>query len=238
MELTAAAQDYVDRWLPVPEDRREPVAVRMRARPRSDEAYCRRVADYFEHAPRRDLGERLARRYAGFTRENLQQYRAIQDAGITVRPWLARGQPYRGSAELRAAVRERGVLHVHLTSTGHGPGPAESDHPLLAPSGIVADGVELCHNDVFRAVHDIFGHVMSGCGFSARGEFTASYCHLRMYSDDVHPVLFTEQIAQICWYFYGPHATGVRRYPEQKVFEFPRPFLDTFTSLFDSGEPA
>jgi hypothetical protein len=235
VELTAVAQEYVDRWLPGPG---EPVAERMRARLRSDEAYCRRVAGYFEHAPRRDLGERLARRYVRFTRENLRQYQAIRDAGITVRPWLAGGQPYRGSAELRAAVRERGVLHVHLTRAGHGPGPVDSGHPLLGASGIVVDGVELCHNDVFRVVHDVFGHVMTGRGFSARGELAASYCHLRMYSENVHPVVFTEQIAQICWYFYGPHATGERRYPEQKVFEFPRPFLDAFTSLFDGGERA
>jgi len=99
------------------------------------------------------------------------------------------------------------------------------------------DGVQLCHNDVFRAAHDIFGHVVPGNSFSADGEFKASFCHMWLYSEDVHPVLFTEQIAQICWYFFGPHraAGGRPRYPKQKVFEFPRHYLDTFKNLFVIG---
>ena len=176
----------------------------------------------------------MGRRYGRFHCENLQQYQAILDAGITVQPWPGPGQPYRGSADLCTSVRSTGVLHVFLTSAGHGPGRTVVAHPMLEPSGIVVDGVEFSHNDVFRAVHDIFGHVMPDNSFSARGEFKASFCHMRMYSDDVHPVLFTEQTAQICWFFFGPHGDtdGQRPYPEQKVFEFPQHFLDTFNSMF------
>ncbi|BCB88537.1 hypothetical protein Psuf_058500 [Phytohabitans suffuscus] len=58
-----------------------------------------------------------------------------------------------------------------------------------------------------------------------------------MYSQDVHPVLFTEQVAQICWYYFGPHLAsgGGRRYPEQKVFEFPAPFLERFKGMFTAA---
>ncbi|WP_228818768.1 crotonobetainyl-CoA--carnitine CoA-transferase [Nocardia transvalensis] len=196
-----------------------------------DEDYCRRVAAFFEQAPLLDYSPSLAELYDRFAWENLQQYRVVLDAGITVRPWLARGQPYRRSDELRASVRATGVLYVYPTSSGHGPGPPRGFHPMRKPSGVVADGVELCHNDVFRVVHDVFGHIVSGSGFSPRGEFKAAFCHMGMYSDDVHPVLFTEHIAQICWYFFGPHARE-RRYPPQKVFEYPRSYLDRFRDLF------
>lgn len=225
--LAGLAQAHLDRHCPAGAS----ISSVATAELRWDEGYCRRVAEYFDSAPSRDLGVALTRRYDAFKQENLRHYRLLSEAGITVRPWPVSGQPYRTSAELRASVRATGVLYVYLTSAGHGPGPAGGEHPMLAGSGIVVDGVELCHNDVFRVVHDVFGHVMSGHGFSPRGEFRASYCHLRMYPESVHPVLFTEQIAQICWFFYGPRAAE-RRYPEQKVFAFPRRYLDEFRSLF------
>ncbi|MFD2472420.1 crotonobetainyl-CoA--carnitine CoA-transferase [Amycolatopsis silviterrae] len=196
-----------------------------------DDAYCRRVAGYYEQAPLSDFDAALADRYREFQRETLEHFRLVSEAGIEVRPWRGPGQPYRTSAELRAAVRETGVLHVYLTSTAHGPGTGRTGHPMAEPSGVVAGGAPLCHNDIFRAVHDVFGHVLSGSGFSPRGEFRASFCHLSMYSEPVHPVLFTEQIAQICWYFYGPHAAR-RRYPEQKVFAFPAAYVEEFRALF------
>ncbi|MEV6561666.1 crotonobetainyl-CoA--carnitine CoA-transferase [Nocardia sp. NPDC051756] len=228
-ELADLAQAYVDRHWP---SNRSRIASPASFTLDWDEDYCRRVAAYFEQAPRLAYDVSLARRYDRFKRENLQQYRVVVDAGIAVRPWLSAGQPYRSSAELRASVRTTGELYVYLTSAGHGSEPADDLHPMLEPSGIVVDGIQLSHNDVFRAVHDVFGHVMSGRGFSARGEFGAAFCHMGMYSADVHPVLFTEQIAQICWFFFGPHA-GERRYPPQKVFEFPGRYLTEFRTLFN-----
>lgn len=227
-ELADLAQAYVDRHWP---SGRRRIASPATFTLDWNEDYCRRVAAYFEQAPRLAYGTSLARRYDRFKRENLQQYQVVIDAGVVVRPWLAAGQPYRGSAELRASVRTTGELYVYLTSSGHGPGPVDGFHPMLEPSGIVADGTELSHNDVFRVVHDAFGHVMSGRGFSARGEFGAAFCHMGMYSEDVHPVLFTEQIAQICWFFFGPRSAE-RRYPPQKVFEFPGHYLAEFRNMF------
>lgn len=228
--LAGIAQSYLDRWFPGRS--RVPAG----AVPNWDAAYCRRVAAYFDQAPERAWTTRLAARYRTFTRENLQQYQAIRAAGITVRPWPGPQQPYPGSRELREQVRATGVLWVYLTSAGHGPRPAAGPHPMLESSGIVVDDIALCHNDVFRAVHDIFGHVLTGNTFSARDELRAAHAHLRMYSEPAHPVLFTEQVAQICWYFFGPQAAA-RRYPEQKVFEFPRHFLDEFRNPRAGKEP-
>lgn len=235
--LTEVAQAYIDRWSHGGDGRRETVSSLADAELRWDEGYCRRVAEYFDHAPLLVHDERLARRYNRFQQENLEQYQAIRDTGIAVRPWLAPGQPYRRAADLRSSVRSSGVLHVYLTSDGHGPDSGRGHHPMREPSGIVVDDVEFSHNDVFRAVHDIFGHVLPGNSFSARGELKASFWQMWMYSADVHPVLFTEQIAQTCWFFVGPHlaAGGRRRYPDQKVFEFPRHFLDEFMDLFAAG---
>ncbi|HEU5111578.1 MAG TPA: crotonobetainyl-CoA--carnitine CoA-transferase [Micromonosporaceae bacterium] len=216
---------------------------------RPDEGFCREVADHFAAAPAREHGPALDRAYATLKAENLRQFRLALDAGIRVAPWLGTGQPYRGIADLTTRLRASGVLHVYLPRAGHGPGAATPDHPMCEPAGIRVDGVEFTHNDVFRAVHDLFGHVLYGASMGPVGEFRAAHGHMAMYSAAAHPVVFTEQVSQICWFFYGPHlrdASGrlprrgdpdwtppaERPYPPQKVFRCPPEFLDRFRDCF------
>jgi hypothetical protein len=247
--VVALAQEYLDRVRPGhPTD----VARLARLRVRLDEEFCREVADHFARQRALAWDADLARRYALLQAENLRQYRAIVAAGIRVRPWLAQGQPYRDSRHLCESVRETSTLYVYLTRDGHGPGPAappESRHPMRKPSGVRLSGVDFCHNDIFRAVHDVFGHVMFGNSMGPVGEFHAAYCHLALYPLPAHPVLFTEQVSQICWFFYGSHlrdragrlaprgASGWvpparRPYPEQKVFACPPEFVERFKASF------
>lgn len=232
IDLPGLARAYLDQWFP--DGRSRTGALVADATLRWDEGYCRRVARWYDRAPVLAYDSRLRRLYDGFKRETVRQFHAIVEAGVRVVPWSRPGQPYRSSAELCESVRETGAIQVYLTSHGHGNAPAHGFHPLREPSGVIVDGVELAHNDLFRAVHDIFGHVMYGNTFSARGEFRAAFCHMGLYPEEVHPVLFTEQVAQICWYYFGPHlARGDRRrYPEQKVFEFPPAFLEQFKGMF------
>jgi len=245
----AVAQRYVDRWLPAWRTTIGPIARLAGRAVRLDEQFCREVAEHFARQPPLTADPELLRRYAVLRKESLRQYEAIVEAGIRVQPWLHPGQPYRDSRHLCMSVRETGRLFVFLTRNGHGPRPSSGFHPMRGPSGVRVDGVELAHNDLFRAVHDIFGHVMFGHGMGPTGEFRATYCHLAMYSDEVHAVLFSEQISQICWFFFGPHlrtpggelpgrgAPGwlppaERPYAEQKVFACPSAFLERFTASF------
>ena len=214
-----------------------------------DEAFCREVADRFERLPRLLYDSALARRYDDLKRETLLQYETILDAGIAVEPWLRPGQPYRDAADLVGGVRRTGTIYVFLTRNGHGPSRSLGFHPMREPSGVTAKGVELSHNDLFRVVHDVFGHVMAGNGFGPTGEFKAAYCHMSLLSESARPVLFTEQVAQTCWFFFGPHlrddAGRVRRpgepghvpprqrpYPEQKVVPLDPAYLDAFRRMF------
>jgi hypothetical protein len=252
--IRSVARRYVNRWLP---ERTGVVDIMERLSRRAlrlDEGFCREVADHFAAQPPYTWGPELARRYALLQTESMRQYEAIVAAGVRIEPWLGGGQPYDGSRHLRDSVLATGTLAVYLTRDGHGPSPSDVPHPMRGSSGVRCNGVELSHNDIFRAVHDVFGHVMFGHSMGPAGEFRATYCHMAMYSDEVHPVLFSEQISQICWFFYGPHlrvAAGrlpgrdepgwvpppARPYAEQKVFDCPQWFVERFKAGFGEESP-
>lgn len=251
LNLAAAAERYLaDRpWLlahgtPMPRPADPPA-------PACEELGLRIAAAYDRAAGAPDQATLAS--YRRFKAENLAQYHAAVRAGIRVVPWRGRGQPYADSADLREQVHRTGTLAVYLTRDGHGPGPVKGSHPMREPSPVAVDGIVFTHNDVFRAVHDLFGHVLLGASFGPRGEFRATWCHLRMYPPEVHPVLFAEQIGQICWFFYGPHLLGAdgrprrpgdpdylppsrRPYPEQKVTRLDEHLFDEFRTLFDGRE--
>lgn len=213
-----------------------------------DEDVCGDFADRFERQPRVAWDRALARRYRQLQRETRELYDVVLDAGVVVEPWLGPGQPYRDSAELVREVRETGTLRVFLTRDGHGPPGSNGFHPMREPAGVEAGGVELTHNDLFRAVHDAFGHVMLGHGFGPAGELSAAYCQMALLSEPARSVAFAEQVAQTCWFFYGPHlrdaAGRLRRpgdpgyvppprrpFPPQKVFAASRRDMAAFERM-------
>jgi hypothetical protein len=220
-----------------------------------DEAFCRDVADHFERLPRLTFDDGVARGYERLKHETRLQYEAVLAAGIAVEPWLGRGQPYRDATEMARRVHATRTLHVFLTRDGHGPPGSVGFHPMREPSGVVVDGVEFTHNDLFRAVHDLFGHVAFGNTFGAAGELKAAYCQMALLPETARPIVLTEQVAQTCWFFFGPHlrdeAGRVRRprtdgyvpphrrpYPEQKVFLLDSSYLDRFQRMFHMEGPS
>jgi hypothetical protein len=219
--------------------------------PDLDDGFAARVAQRLDDAVSEPADPRVAHAYAVLCAETRSQFDAMRAAGLTVRPWLESGQPYSGTADLVRQLERTGTLHVYLTEAGYGAG-AERDprNPMLAPAGITIDGHRFLYNDLLRAVHDFFGHSMFGDSFSLRGELKAGYAHFQMYSEDAHPALFNELVAQICWFYAGPHLTtpegvipraaqpgfvppSARPYPPQKVLAFPRAFVADYLSRFD-----
>jgi hypothetical protein len=217
----------------------------VRRRDVPDEGFRRRVADAFDVAPRRRPTTAVLAGYARLKTANLRLLRRAAEAGLRIRPWRGAGQPYTGSAEMIGELARTRTLYFFPTESGHGPESADPDHPMCAPSEVRVDGFRLLHNDVFRAVHDIFGHAMAGAGMGPVGELRAARCHMALYPSAAHPVFFTEQVAQVCWFFYGPHlrdtaghlprpqepgwlAPPARPYPPQKVFPCPPGLLHEF----------
>lgn len=198
------------------------------------------IADAFESAVHSPLDSFVIAAYHKLAHETLLQWEFLIDAGYWIEPWVYAGQPYRGSKAMQGDVGSR-HLYFFLTSSGFGEDDNQLDqthNPLLHPSGIEVNGSPLLFNDLFRAVHDIFGHAQEGHEFGPLGEENAWRCHSSMFSAAARQALTTETRGQNSWFNFGPQmrredgsligrgdsgfiAPELRRYAPQKMSVLP-----------------
>ena len=121
----------------------------------------------------------------------LEQYDLLVAAGMVFD--FAEGDLYADSAEMRADVA-RGHLTARLTVGVDYDDLPDAAHPMRAesPRGVL-------WNDVFRAVHDVYGHAYSGSGFSPKGEYTAWLAHRETMPEVALPALWCETRGQNTW---------------------------------------
>jgi GGDEF domain-containing protein len=165
------------------------------------------VADLYESAPMRDPRPEVAQSYEALKRETYDQFVFLKERGVNLIPWDRAGQPYKNSAEMMADIRDNNRLFFFPTEEGFGEGAeaAARNHPLLEGSGVVLGGREMVYNDLFRAVHDYFGHAKEGFQFGPRGEHNAWGIHSSMYTPEARGAMGWETRAQNSWVNFGPH---------------------------------
>ncbi len=199
--LAAAARRYGNRL-------RQPASDVYR-RVRFDPPLAGAIAEVYLSAPRQDTRAYAA--YAAFARETIRQYHylvgRIEFGGLGVTIRIVDDDPYPDAACLMADLRDRRLLVFASAASGN-------PHPYLS------DG----ENDIFRAVHDAFGHGASGRGFDPAGEEAAWLKHAVMYSRQARRALTTETRGQNCTQVL--HCSD-GDYPEQKAVLLPRCFSDT-----------
>ena len=169
-----------------------------------NEELAKRIADFYHEAKSEPNAPAVKNAYQALADETMSQYGAMKEAGIKIEPWDGKGEPYKNSAEMQADVRDNKHLWFFKTDNGFGDG-APQENALLQPSGVKINGHELLVNDVFRAVHDYFGHTAEGYEFGPRGEYNAYLAHSKMFSDEAKPALAAETLAQNSWVNFGPH---------------------------------
>ena len=194
-----------------------------------DKAQAKRIADAYEAMPMFDPAALPS--YEALARETLAQYQAAKNAGMRFTPVDAATYPY--GSNPRAAIKDVGdnrhmaVFKSEPETGSFGSGHA-AEHPLLKQSGIVEAGHPMTYNDLFRAVHDYFGHAKEGYGFRAGGEDNAWRGHAAMYSPQARGAMTTETRGQNSFLNYGPHGEFNRTanqvdtvYAPQKVVAMP-----------------
>ena len=166
----------------------------------------KRIADSFDGL-RHDPNDPAARAsYQELSTEVRQQYEFAEYCmGIHFEPWFGETEPYDSSCAMFADVH----LHRHLyflpTQSHFGREQVFTHNYMLNQTDVSVNGYKLLINDMFRAIHDLFGHAMKGYGFSPIGEEKAWYEHLQFFSPLARPALTTETRGQNTWVNYGPH---------------------------------
>lgn len=183
-----------------------------------DPERAKRLADAYEqmeHAPQ-DPAVREA--YENLIQQTLAQYKALEAAGYKfwfVDPDREDNLKYLSSPwNAMRDVRANQSMGVYPTDNGFGTSDFDpAANPLLADTGIQwpvggPDGTEtkpVLANDLFRAVHDAFGHGLEGAGFRARGEENAWQAHVRLFTGSAVAAITSETRGQNSWLNYGPY---------------------------------
>jgi hypothetical protein len=169
----------------------------------------KRIADAFDEMEHNPQDPRVASAYQAMVNETADQYQMLLDNGVQFEYYRGRGEPYRSSQEMADDVINNKRLKVLATEGNFGQEaitPEElAQNPLLQQTRFIdpQTGQPLLANDVFRAVHDYFGHSSSGTGFGAVGEEGAWATHMKMYSPEAQKALTTETRGQNSWVNFG-----------------------------------
>jgi ribosomal protein S18 acetylase RimI-like enzyme len=164
-----------------------------------DKARAKRIADSFAKMADNPTAPDVKKAYEAMARETLEQYKYMLDAGYVVE--INNNEPYGNSREMVDDLRNNKRMKIFSTESGFGdekitPEQREKN-VLLRESGFYdINGETLLVNDVFRAVHDFFGHSELGNSFGAIGEENAWNVHARMYSPLARQAMTTETRGQ------------------------------------------
>lgn len=170
-----------------------------------------RIAKAYDEMPNAPHDPEVAAAYQAMIDETLAQYRMIEKTGVNFEFYPHGVDPYpAGPRDSVFDLIRNKHMYVFPTEAGFGTLSETVDHPLLADSGITWGGQRVTHNDLFRAVHDYFGHAKEGVGFRADGEENAWRSHSAMYSPPARRAMTTETRGQNSWVNFGPHGEANR----------------------------
>jgi hypothetical protein len=177
-----------------------------------DAARAKRIADEYERMADDPDHPLVKAAYDAMIRETMAQYQAAKAAGFKAEFWDPEKErdPYEASPRLAIEdVNKNHHMYVFPTYFGYGSKKFSAEdvqkNPLLADSGERWNGYPVTVNDIFRAVHDYFGHAKEGVGFRHDGEENAWRSHASMYSPLARLAMTSETRGQNSWLNFGPH---------------------------------
>jgi len=181
-----------------------------------DEDRARRIAQAFEEMEDAPTDPVVQEAYRDLVEQTRAQYDALIKAGYKFTFFDSNTDPYGGNPyNAMRDLRNNKQMAVYGTYDGYGTlddFAADLNDPnriMLQDSGlrwVDQAGKEqiVTNNDLFRAVHDAFGHGLEGAGFRARGEENAWQAHAKLFKGPALRALTTETRGQNSWLNYGP----------------------------------
>jgi hypothetical protein len=181
------------------------------------EERAKRIANEYEKMAHDPQNQEVKEAYDELIKQTKAQYQALVDAGYKF--WFLDlnkqdnleyiSSPYNAMRDLRNNKQ----MGVFPTTNGFGTSEIDvNDNPFLEDTGIKwgLGGIDgemqpVLANDLFRAVHDAFGHGLEGAGFRARGEENAWQAHVRLFTGKAIGAITSETRGQNSWVNYGPY---------------------------------
>jgi hypothetical protein len=188
-----------------------------------DQARAVRIADAYSAMPHAPNDPKVREAYSNLIKQTTAQYRALEKAGYKF--WfidLSRtdnqeyaSTPWNAMRDIRAS-KQMGVFPT-VEGFGSNADVEFKDNPLEQatefkwPKGGPDGPLETVYaNDLFRAVHDAFGHGLEGAGFRAQGEENAWQAHIRLFTGSAVGAITSETRGQNSWLNYGPNGESNR----------------------------
>jgi hypothetical protein len=171
---------------------------------------AKKLADAFDEMKHDPNNPEVKEAYEAMAEETMEQYEEVKEAGYVFEIFEGEGEPYKNSQEMLKDLRDNKHLYILSTAKEFGQRPIteaqRAENPLLRDSGVTdVNGKPLLINDVFRGVHDFFGHGERGNSFGPKGEENAWDVHSRMFSDKAARAMTTETRGQNSWVNFGKH---------------------------------
>lgn len=185
-----------------------------------DEQKAGKIAEAYHQARHNPNHPAVQRAYGALIKETGDQFKHMLKNGLKVSK-MQPGQenPYKSSKDLFHDIQNNNHMWYYPTEQGFGSGTGNQDHPLLQPTEhLDAEGKPMLANDLFRIVHDYFGHAKEGVGFGPHGEEHAWKHHMQMYSPNAQKALTSETRGQNSWVNFGPHGEQNRKNPANTIY--------------------
>lgn len=175
----------------------------------------KRLSDAYENMQDDPQNPVVREAYENMVSQTIAQYKALVDDGYQFYFFDENNDPYEGNPwNAMRDLRATKTMGVFSTEAGYGNDDSalnDQANPLLLDTGIKwsygKDGkkdVRVFANDLFRAVHDAFGHGLEGAGFRGRGEENAWQAHARLFTGTALHAMTSETRGQNSWLNYGP----------------------------------
>jgi hypothetical protein len=167
-----------------------------------DENLSKRISDAYDKMKNDPNDPQVKKAYEAMAKETLDQYDQILEKGYNVE--INNNEPYSSSEDMINDLRDNKRMKIFSTESGFGDEPIteeqRKENPLLRDSGRKdINGETLLVNDVFRFVHDFFGHAKLGNSFGPIGEENAWRVHSEMYSPEARKAMTSETRGQNSW---------------------------------------
>jgi hypothetical protein len=181
-----------------------------------DEQRAKRIAQAYEEMEHNPQDPKVKEAYQNLINQTVKQYEMLVEAGYQFYFFDETNDPYNGSPwAAMEELRTKKMMGSFATEAGFGSGATDlniEDNPMLKDTGFEwgfgsLDGQKkrVLANDLFRCVHDAFGHGLEGAGFRARGEENAWQSHARLFTGSAVAAITSETRGQNSWLNYGKY---------------------------------